>query len=387
MKKKIDERIIKLLQLHLMGDISPEEAKELEAWCEEREANRRFFERVCREDLFAREHGLYVRVDERGALTHFKRRIGLPRRRERSLRWWRVAAVIALPLAVAAVWLYWERSEEPVVVAERIVPGSAKAVLVLDDGRKVALTPEREETIQVAEQAEAQSSGDKLTYEAEEKNEREVRYNTLEIPRGGEFKLELADGTTVHLNSATRLKYPVAFAGKERRVALDGEAYFDVAKDAEMPFVVSVEGMDVTVYGTSFNVNSQREGRVQTVLVSGSVGVKAARGGEETRIVPGEMAEFDTHTGRVAVTAVDTAMYTDWRNGILRFSNERLERILEMLERWYDVDFFYQNQDVKELHFTGYMERYKDIGVILESMTLATGVRFSIQGRTIVVSR
>ena len=387
MERKIDDRIIELVQLRLTGGISPAEEAELGAWLEEREENRRFFERVCREELFAREHGLYARVDELGALARFKRRVGLPAGRGRSLRrWWRVAAAVALPLVLAAAWLAWPSAEEPAAVAERIVPGGAKAVLVLDDGREVALTPERAGDIEVAERVSARSEGDKLTYGTGTAERTAPRYNTMEVPRGGEFKLELADGTTVHLNSATRLRYPVAFGEGERRVALEGEAYFEVAKDAGRPFVVSVGGTEVRVLGTSFNVSSLEEGRVRTVLVSGSVGVRA-RGKGMTRVAPGEMAEVDVRTGRVTVTEVDTALYTDWRHGVLRFNNERLEDILETLARWYDVDFFYQSQEAKDLHFTGHMERYKDIGVILESVTLATGTRFSIQGRTIVVSR
>lgn len=391
--KKIDERIIRLMQLYLTGEISDEERRELEVWCEVRESNRRFFERICREDLFAREHGLYTRVDDRKAWARFKRSVGLSVGRKRMLRlMWKSAAVLVLPLAVAAVWLYREAQDEPVMMAkqtERIVPGSPRAVLVLDDGKKVALVPGTGKEIQVSERVRAQSKGDQLTYQAgeEESRKQEIRYNELAIPRGGEFKLELSDGTLVHLNADTRLKYPVAFAGKERRVVLDGEAYFEVAKDVAHPFIVEVGEMEIKVYGTSFNVNTLLEGRVQTVLVTGSVGMKSLASGKEVRIKPGELAEYDRGERDFTVKKVDTSFYTDWRNGILRFSNEPLDDMLETLARWYNVNFFYQNQEVKNLHFTGYMERYKDIEVILNSVTMSTGVHFSVQGRTIVVSK
>ena len=391
--KKVDERIIQLMQLHLTGEISDEDKRELEAWCEARESNRRFFERICREDLFAREHGLYARVDDRRAWIRFKRSVGLPVGRSRVLRVvWRCAAVLVLPLVVAAVWLYRSAQEEPVTMAERterIVPGSPRAVLVLEDGKKVALVPGAGREIQVSKEVKAQSKGDQLTYQAGEEmlKKQDVHYNELSIPRGGEFKLELSDGTLVHLNADTRLKYPVVFAGQERRVVLDGEAYFEVAKDVAHPFIVEVEGVEVKVYGTSFNVNTLLEGRVQTVLVAGSVGVRSLASGEEVRVKPGELAEYDRGERDFTVKEVDTSFYTDWRNGILRFSNEPLDDMLETLARWYNVNFFYQNQEVKNLHFTGYMERYKDIEVILKSVTMSTGVHFSIQGRTIVVSK
>ena len=391
--KKVDERIIQLIQLHLTGEISDEDKRELEAWCEAREGNRRFFERICREDLFAREHGLYARVDDRRAWIRFKRSVGLPVGRSRVLRVvWRCAAVLVLPLVVAAVWLYRSAQEEPVTMAERterIVPGSPRAVLVLENGKKVALVPGAGREIQVSKEVKAQSKGDQLTSQAGEEmlKKQDVHYNELSIPRGGEFKLELSDGTLVHLNADTRLKYPVVFAGQERRVVLDGEAYFEVAKDVAHPFIVEVEGVEVKVYGTSFNVNTLLEGRVQTVLVAGSVGVRSLASGEEVRVKPGELAEYDRGERDFTVREVDTSFYTDWRNGILRFSNEPLDDMLETLARWYNVNFFYQNQEVKNLHFTGYMERYKDIEVILKSVTMSTGVHFSIQGRTIVVSK
>ena len=391
--KKVDERIIQLIQLHLTGEISDEDKRELEAWCEARESNRRFFERICREDLFAREHGLYARVDDRRAWIRFKRSVGLPVGRSRVLRVvWRCAAVLVLPLVVAAVWLYRSAQEEPVTMAERterIVPGSPRAVLVLENGKKVALVPGAGREIQVSKEVKAQSKGDQLTYQAGEEmlKKQDVHYNELSIPRGGEFKLELSDGTLVHLNADTRLKYPVVFAGQERRVVLDGEAYFEVAKDVAHPFIVEVDGVEVKVYGTSFNVNTLLEGRVQTVLVAGSVGVRSLASGEEVRVKPGELAEYDRGERDFTVKEVDTSFYTDWRNGILRFSNEPLDDMLETLARWYNVNFFYQNQEVKNLHFTGYMERYKDIEVILKSVTMSTGVHFSIQGRTIVVSK
>ena len=391
--KKVDERIIQLIQLHLTGEISDEDKRELEAWCEARESNRRFFERICREDLFAREHGLYARVDDRRAWIRFKRSVGLPVGRSRVLRVvWRCAAVLVLPLVVAAVWLYRSAQEEPVTMAERterIVPGSPRAVLVLENGKKVALVPGTGREIQVSKEVKAQSKGDQLTYQAGEEmlKKQDVHYNELSIPRGGEFKLELSDGTLVHLNADTRLKYPVVFAGQERRVVLDGEAYFEVAKDVAHPFIVEVDGVEVKVYGTSFNVNTLLEGRVQTVLVAGSVGVRSLASGEEVRVKPGELAEYDRGERDFTVKEVDTSFYTDWRNGILRFSNEPLDDMLETLARWYNVNFFYQNQEVKNLHFTGYMERYKDIEVILKSVTMSTGVHFSIQGRTIVVSK
>ena len=148
-----------------------------------------------------------------------------------------------------------------------------------------------------------------------------------------------------------------------------------------------MEGVEVRVYGTSFNVNTHQKGNIQTVLVKGSIGVKVLSSGMESVIRPGQMAEFKQGNTKVDVKDVNVAVYTDWKDSIFRFENQRLEDILTVLSNWYDVDVFYQTASVKELHFSGYMERYKDVSVILEAITLSTGVTFSIQGKTIVVSK
>ena len=155
----------------------------------------------------------------------------------------------------------------------------------------------------------------------------------------------------------------------------------------QQPFIVEVNGVEVKVYGTSFNVNSQQDHKIQTVLVEGSVGIKIQSSGEEQIISPGEMAVFDEIPQNITIKKVNPQVYTDWRNGIFRFENERLEDILNKLANWYDVEIFYQSPDVKELHFTGYIERYKKIDTILRSITLATNVQFSIREKTILVSK
>jgi len=282
-------------------------------------------------------------------------------------------------------------TEQVSIVASSVAPiqpGCSQAVLVLDDGRKVFLKEEEEGVISEDKEITVTGEKDRLVYTSSEgKNVDEIRFNELEVPRGGEYKVRLADGTLVYLNSATRMKYPVKFDEKERKVYLSGEAYFEVTKDPKRPFFVEMEGVEVRVYGTSFNINTHQKGNIQTVLVKGSIGVKVLASGMESVITPGQMAEFKQGNAKVDVKDVNVAVYTDWKDGIFRFENQRLEDILTVLSNWYDVDVFYQTVSVKELHFSGYMERYKDVSVILEAITLSTGVTFSVQGKTIIVSK
>ena len=390
MENQYSDRIVRLLQLYLLGDITEEERQELEDWCEEAPQNRNLFEQICQEDLFSKERSVYEKIDDTKALRTFEKHVRKVSTRGFG-RWWKYAAVLLLPILVVGLWkLVYEVEQVPVVTSSvsQIQPGCSRAVLVLDDGRTVFLKEEEEGVISEDKGIMVTGERDRLVYTSSEgKNVDELRFNELEIPRGGEYKVRLADGTLVYLNSATRMKYPVKFDEKERKVYLSGEAYFEVAKDPERPFFVEMEGVEVRVYGTSFNVNTHQKGNVQTVLVKGSIGVKVLSSGMESVIRPGQMAEFKQGNTKVDVKDVNVAVYTDWKDGIFRFENQRLEDILTVLSNWYDVDIFYQTVSVKELHFSGYMERYKDVSVILEAITLSTGVTFSIQGKTIIVSK
>lgn len=390
MKNQDSDRIVRLLQLYLLGNITEEERQELENWCEDAPRNRKLFEQICQEDLFSKERAVYKEINDTKALYVFEKRVRKVSPKYIG-RWWKYAAVLLFPVLVVGSWkLMHETEQEPVVISSvaSVQPGCSQAVLVLDDGRKVFLKEEEEGVISEDKEITVTGEKDRLVYTSSEgENVDGIRFNELEVPRGGEYKVKLADGTLVYLNSATRMKYPVKFDEKERKVYLSGEAYFEVTKDPERPFFVEMEGVEVRVYGTSFNVNTYQKESIQAVLVKGSIGVKVLASGMESVIKPGQMAEFKQGNTKVDVKEVNVAVYTDWKDGIFRFENQRLEDILTVLSNWYDVDVFYQTATVKELHFSGYMERYKDVRVILEAITLSTGVTFSIQGKTIIVSK
>lgn len=390
MEHQYSDRIVRLLQLYLLGDITEEERQELEDWCEEAPRNRKLFEQICQEDLFSKERYVYEKIHDTKAFSVFEKRVRKVSSRSMG-NWWKYAAVLLFPILVVGSWKLMHETEQVSIVASSVAPiqpGCSQAVLVLDDGRKVFLKEEEEGVISEDKEITVTGEKDRLVYTSSEgKNVDEIRFNELEVPRGGEYKVRLADGTLVYLNSATRMKYPVKFDEKERKVYLSGEAYFEVAKDPERPFFVEMEGVEVRVYGTSFNVNTHQKGNIQTVLVKGSIGVKVLSSGMESMIRPGQMAEFKQGNTKVDVKDVNVAVYTDWKDGIFRFENQRLEDILAVLSNWYDMNVFYQTVSVKELHFSGYMERYKDVSVILEAITLSTGVTFSIQGKTIIVSK
>ena len=214
--------------------------------------------------------------------------------------------------------------------------------------------------------------------------EKEKIVHRIVVPRGGEYKMELGDGTKIWLNSDSEISYPVQFAEDKRAVTLRGEAYFEVSKDESRPFIVNVEQMTVKVYGTKFNVNSQMKGIVETVLVEGRVGIIADD--KEIILLPKQKAVYDQEKGDVYVQNVDITSYVAWKDGNFVFDNASLGAIMDKLSLWYDVDVFYGNDEVRNVHLSGDMVRYKEIQNLLYFFEQISDVKFEIKGRTIVVN-
>ena len=214
----------------------------------------------------------------------------------------------------------------------------------------------------------------------------EMLFNTITIPRSGEYKLVLSDGTKVWLNSASKLKYPVAFTGGQRKVFLEGEAYFEVAADTVHPFLVETSGMSVTVLGTGFNVMAYPEEMEAAVtLVHGKVGVQTDH--RQQILHPDEQYVYQTTTRRGTVRKVDVSQYVDWKDGILNFDSMPLEELTRRLGRWYDVDFFFVAEELKTLKYSGAFKKYNDIRYVLNIIEEITNVQFVLNERTIVVNR
>ena len=377
-----------LLQKYFSGTIMPDEQRLLDSWMKEKEEHKQLFDRLRKDTRFAEEYGIFREVDTTRAWETFRVKNGLGRQR-RMTTWIKYAAVIALPLLVAGVWLLFPRGGEqsiPVAQNTKIVKREASPVLEVVGGGKVILEKEKDKMIEAGQGVEVQQSSGMLVYSDSVVSEY-VDTNVLRSPKGGEFKLQLADGTRVYLNSATDLRYPVAFTGSERRVYLKGEAYFEVAKDAEHPFIVVTDDVQVRVYGTSFNVNTLGADGVRTVLVEGKVGIRGQDSDREYVLKPNELAFYDWNSRDMKIETVDPDLYTLWRKGIFVFERETLENIMNILSLWYDMEVFFQSESAKKLHFSGHMKRYEQIEDILHAITDATGVVFTINDKTVCVSR
>lgn len=298
-------------------------------------------------------------------------------------RWWKgAAAAVVIGVAALAGGMYLVQERKPVTVQaaklEEVAPGGNKARLVLGNGQSLILDQMADGPISGAGQVHKEDAG--LVYGASGS----AGSNKLITPKGGQYRVQLEDGTKVWLNAASSLEYPVAFSGKDRTVKLTGEAYFEVAKDAAKPFFVQVQGMDVQVLGTHFNINAYaEEKRFTTTLLEGAVRVVA--GNQRLTLAPGEQTTLEQ--GILQRATGDTENAIAWKNGIFTFKNHELAAVMRDISRWYDVTIVYEKGIDEKIHVTGGMRRQDNLSQVLKILELTADLHFTVQGKTITVSK
>ena len=370
----IEEIIIKRLsEEHL----SEEESAFFDKWYQN-SSNREYYN-----DLLKIRSGIIAsqvkeRIDKRKAWNQVRpaRKISLIR------TLLKFAAIMILPLSLGVFLLIRENKQEKVVYAEvPVQPGKKQAVLTLSSGQQVMLA---DTIVHVNEKGMVISNfpDKELVYKImNDTMKTETIYNTVTVPRGGEYKLVLADGTIVWLNSDSHIRYPVTFSGNTRQVELEGEAYFEVAKDVEKPFIVRMNEYNVRVTGTQFNVRNYSNESLATTLVEG--GVQIERKGKVDRLRPGQQAVLENNEIRIRVVNVDEQVA--WRHGAFGFTQCRLENIMEELARWYDVDVFYMNQQVKDYHFSAWFKRSSSINEVISILEKTKRISLDLKGRILTV--
>lgn len=300
------------------------------------------------------------------------------------------AAVVLILLAGGGYW--WWRSERGqggvnlrlAGVEKAVLPPSKGVQLVLSDGRRVSV--DRARTLNEAGGVAIQTDSGSVDYQVGVGGKAgELAYNTLEVPRGNKTRVTLPDGTKVWINAASKLMYPTVFVGETREVVLEGEAYFDVSKDGAHPFIVHARGMDIRVLGTAFNVNTY-ESSFYTTLVSGKVSVKGKAAG--LTLEPGEQAVMNSENGAATKGAVNVGDYTGWKDNDLYIGNLSLAQVVVMLGRQFDYDIVVADAGLEKLHFTVDMPAPASLQEVLDHICSTTeGIRFSISGRRVTVSR
>ena len=377
----------KELLRYTRGELSKEEEKGIEQVLSEVEGMNTLVGELKDKNRIEHEMHVIARFDTERALGKVKNRKQVKRRGR--LPWIAAASVVVIAGVSAWILLSQEPDVHNLPVAEKFEPGKAVVTLEMASGLKYRLdtlsSVVRNNRVNVAfdnndrvlKIKEQDSLADGAT--------KEIGYNTINVPYGGTYTVELCDGTKVYLNSGTTLEFPSRFDGKVRSVILKGEAYFDVARNVSKPFVVEVDEMKVKVLGTSFNVKSYvDEPGVYTTLVEGSVAI-LRDGQPEKKIKPGEQAYYNKGVGTLSIAEVDVNEFTSWKDGLFYFKDIALEEILRIVSRWYDLEVFYMNQGAKSVIYSGKLPMYSSVEDVLRKFEISGDVRFELKGRTLTV--
>jgi ferric-dicitrate binding protein FerR (iron transport regulator) len=263
-----------------------------------------------------------------------------------------------------------------------VSPGGDKATLILADGSTIVLDETQNGTIAQQGNSKIIKLDGKLSYDPTNKNSREIVYNTISTPKGGQYQLELPDGSQVWLNATSSIHFPTSFTGTERRIEITGEAYFEIAKNPNMPFIVTVSNSEVQVLGTHFNINAYNdEDNVKTTLLEGSV--RFVNDGSINILKPGQQAQLTKEGTTKVVSDVNVDNVVAWKNGMFDFENASIETVMRQLSRWYDVEIEYKGK-TDDL-FIAEMRRNIKLSDALKALELTGKVKFDIQDKKIIV--
>lgn len=384
---KQDFHIANIIVRYLSGEITPEENTLLENWRKEEPDHEALFQKICSEENLKKNVEKSVLFNIATGWMEVEKRIRRNNNRERTIRILRYAAAVLVPVFFVGISLKYTSHDyfpdQSVLLAQPILPGAAKAILTLDNGETINLDKETANVLQKIGGTNIQIDSTTLNYQLAQSasTQLEVVYNKVEIPRGGEYALVLSDGTKVHLNSMSSLRFPVAFTAGKREVELQGEAYFEVSKTGQ-PFIVNANGMQVEVLGTTFNISAYPDEEYQTTLVNGSVKVSAEKG-ESLILKPSQQATIASSSNSIQVRTVDTSFYTSWVKGKINFKDQRLEDIMKTLSRWYDMKVIYESERIKNIRFGCNLNRYEEITPFVELLEKTEEVHAKIEGNTI----
>ena len=382
MKDAQREYFIEILKQYRLGNATQQEIAFLEAYYNVFETNEELITVENQHEFAPVKQLIKNNIDQQIILPQKTFRLTPSRTR------YMVAAVIFLAVSITAYYFTTssDHVDTPGQEYSHILPGTNKATLTLSNGQKISLDDVANG--EIAQQAGiriTKSGNGQLVYTAVNgDNAIPVAQNTISTPKGGQYQLILPDGTKVYLNAASTLSYPTAFQDKERLVELNGEAYFEVAKNKLLPFRVKSGQQTVEVLGTHFNVNAYAdEGAIRTTLLEGAVKISA---GMITQVIkPGQQAILNRNTAdKIVITEVNTDKVIAWKNGVFSFENEDLKSVMRQISRWYNVEVIYTGVSSDEKYY-GEISKNSKLGEVFEILEL-NNVHFDVEGKTIKVS-
>lgn len=392
--QKKESELLRIIKKYTEGKATAEEIHFLNLYYENFENQPELLESKSEEERTAIGEDMRVKIMERTVFQQNEKGkvISIV-----SKNWYKVAAVasVILLLFVGMYFFKPARSKEiakniaPVKPLKNdVAPGGNKAILTLADGSTIVL--DSLENGSVAQQGNSKIiklNDGKLAYEVArggKQKTQKVAYNTVSTPRGGQYQLTLSDGSQVWLNAASSITFPTAFTGNKREVSITGEAYFEVAHNALMPFDVKVGNIKVKVLGTHFNVNAyDDEDAIKTTLLQGSV--KVSKGNEDILIVPGEQARVNKASAKITVKKnIDLEEVVAWKNGLFQFDQAGIKTIMRQIARWYDIDVEFED-GLPDKKYDGKIYRNVNASQVLKILEEG-GIHFKIENKKVIVS-
>lgn len=383
---QIPDSLYKLVEKYLNGTASAEEQKKVNDWYHS--FTDTTAEVVGQEGI--EEAVIAARIKEK-----LVRNISTPAAVKPVNRWWlKSAAAAVLLLFSAGMYLFFSGKKTDVVTNNTHpspvikndagpVPGGNKATLTLADGSVIVLDSAANGLLghQGGTKIIKLNNG-QLAYDPSVSVAGVTLYNTIATPRGGQYQVTLPDSTLVWLNSSSSIRFPAIFTGRERTVEISGEAYFEVAKNAAMPFNVMVKGAAINVLGTHFNIMAyDNETSINTTLLEGSL--KVTKGNAACLLIPGQQARLAENGVINLVKDADTDEAVAWKNGRFQFNSADIKTIMRQLERWYDVEVVFKNNT--NLHLSGQVTRYAGISEVLRKLELTNEIHFTMEGKKVIV--
>ena len=388
------ERIIDILYKQLTGGrLSAGEQAMLEAWLDENPEKRRAMaDRLSDSRRIAEDYRMRSMIETSRPMDEMRRRLGIQDEAEIDNRisshhkkWmpymFKTSIAAACIAVIAGIFFLYKGNRSGQPESRATVASAQRTPLRIESmgpgGSRAVVTTENGDTIHLSDPVSASRIAENVA-------EGPLQ---IDVPRGGEFVVTLEDSTRVWLNSESRLVYPARFASDSRRVELEGEAYFEVSKNPDAPFIVESFGQRVKVYGTEFNIRAYPEdAMVYTTLSTGSISLTPTTGGGEVFISPGKQAMFDKETAKAAIRNVDIERVTGWRHGRFVFEEQSLRQIMRDLSRWYDFKYEFADEDAAETIFMGSIPRYSNFKTAIAILEKSGGLSFKVKDNQIVIS-
>lgn len=391
---KNELNIPELIFNKISENISVDKLRELTEWINLSDENKQIYEDVINQENIKTALNKYFKYDIQKAWIKTEERL-VPKKANFILLTYKIlryAAILAIPILIGGYLIYQTTISENTKIEQTtsefpFKPGNQKAILTLSNGEEISVGKNKgANNIRISESMEVIDTNYTLVYDKINSTSVDLEYNILKTPKGGEYSLLLADGSKVWLNAASELKFPVYLSGSERKVFLEGEAYFEIAKNKDKSFIVQTNGYDVQVLGTSFNITAYNDERqITTTLVEGSVKITASEKENSVYITPGQQAVLQENSAKIKITDVDTYQYTSWKDGLFVFKSKPLGSITKKFSRWFNCEIQFADSELENTKFTGTLRRDTDLGELLNIISQTCSIEFTFNKNNIII--